>query len=168
MASVADIKAAYYDICGIVRLTSPDHKAKVILYLFFIYTYIYIYFFALVVRACSTVGMCSWSQPKCCVFVSTLFLCVSVYTYFFFFPFRFWCLFCLNCCLINVELRWRWHMVLRMLSLKWNKRMITEISALRYVSHDGSVQRFSHAQLLWCFIPFQISWFSCSHCYEVV
>ncbi|KAJ8623402.1 hypothetical protein MRB53_031931 [Persea americana] len=31
MASVADIKAAYYDICGIVRLTSPDHKAKVML-----------------------------------------------------------------------------------------------------------------------------------------
>lgn len=36
MASVADIKAAYYDICGIVRLTSPDHKAKVILYSLYI------------------------------------------------------------------------------------------------------------------------------------
>ncbi|XP_077219224.1 carbohydrate-binding-like fold isoform X2 [Tasmannia lanceolata] len=31
MASVADIEAAYYDICGVVRLISTDYKAKVTL-----------------------------------------------------------------------------------------------------------------------------------------
>lgn len=42
MASVADIKAAYYDICGIVRLTSPDHKAKVILYSLYISSHLWL------------------------------------------------------------------------------------------------------------------------------
>jgi hypothetical protein len=46
MASVADIKAVSYDVCGVVRMVSAGYKAKVKsdFFFFFLYDFLHLYF----------------------------------------------------------------------------------------------------------------------------